>query len=101
MKPEAKQCQNCKQEFTTHPDDFSFYQKIKVPPPTFCPDCRLQRRMIFRNERTLYKIKCDLCQKEVISLYHPNKSFPVYCNLCWYGDAWDPESYGFEYDPSV
>jgi hypothetical protein len=23
---------------------------------------------------------------------------PVYCNDCWYGDSWDPFSYGKEYD---
>jgi len=54
MNVEKRMCQNCKREFTITPDDFAFYSKIKVPPPTFCPDCRLQRRMTFRNERSLF-----------------------------------------------
>jgi len=29
---ETKNCQNCKNDFTIEPDDFSFYEKIKVPP---------------------------------------------------------------------
>jgi len=101
MKSENKICQNCKKDFTIEPDDFGFYEKMKVPLPTFCPECRLQRRMTFRNERTFYKRKCDICQKDIISLYPENSSFPVYCNPCWYGDKWNPISYGFDYDFSL
>jgi hypothetical protein len=32
---ETKICQNCKKNFIIEPDDFGFYEKIKVPPPTF------------------------------------------------------------------
>ena len=38
------------------------------------------RRMIFRNERILYKRKCDLCKKEIISMGTPGlltKQLPV------------------------
>jgi len=45
-KNETKNCQNCKKDFTIEQDDFSFYEKIKVPPPTFCPECRYKRRII-------------------------------------------------------
>lgn len=75
-----------------------FYRKINVPPPTFCSDCRLQRRMTYRNERTLYKDACDLCKKSMLSMYSPDKPFVVYCKDCWYGDGWDPFSYGRDYD---
>jgi len=98
MNVEKRMCQNCKREFTITPDDFAFYSKIKVPPPTFCPDCRLQRRMTFRNERSLYKRTCDLCKKPFVSMYSPDKSFTVYCKECWYSDNWDPLQYGQEYD---
>ncbi|MFA6585722.1 MAG: hypothetical protein WCS86_00995 [Candidatus Paceibacterota bacterium] len=98
---ETKNCQNCKKDFIIEPDDFGFYEKIKVPPPTFCPECRLQRRMTFRNERTLYKRKCDICKKDIISLYPEGSLFPVYCNPCWYRDKWNPENYGLDFDFSV
>lgn len=52
MNSETRNCQNCKQPFTIEPDDFGFYEQIKVPPPTWCSDCRLMRRMSFRNELT-------------------------------------------------
>ena len=82
-------CQNCSGEFVIEPDDFSFYEKIKVPPPTFCPECRLQRRLAFRNERSLYKRKCDLCKQDIISIYSPNSEYIQYCPTCWYGDGWN------------
>jgi RNA polymerase subunit RPABC4/transcription elongation factor Spt4 len=37
---ETKNCQNCKKDFNIEPDDFSFYEKMKVPVPTWCPECR-------------------------------------------------------------
>ena len=98
MESETKQCQNCKKDFTIEPDDFGFYEKIKVLPPTFCPECRAIRRFIWRNERTLYKRNCDLCKKSIIGLYPENAPFPVYCYECWYGDNWDSLSYGIDYD---
>ena len=101
MQEQTKQCQNCKNKFTIKPDDFSFYEKIKVPPPTFCPECRAQRRFIWRNERTLYKRLCSLCKKEFIFIYDKDIPFPVFCRECYLSDKWDPKSFGFEYDKSV
>ncbi|MBI5220508.1 MAG: hypothetical protein HY978_01565 [Candidatus Liptonbacteria bacterium] len=40
---EAKICQNCKTDFTIDPEDFDFYRKIDVPPPTWCPECRVRQ----------------------------------------------------------
>ena len=97
-KSENKICQNCKKDFIIEPEDFNFYEKIKVPPPTWCPECRRQRRLVWRNERSLYKRTCDLCQKKIISAYQANVPFPVFCRECWYGDKWDATAYGREYD---
>ena len=79
MNSETKNCQNCKKYFIIEPDDFAFYEKIDVPPPTFCVECREQRRIAFRNERALYKRKCELCGKEVVSRVSPDKKYPMYC----------------------
>jgi len=95
---EKRICQNCKGEFTIEPEDFKFYEKIKVPPPTWCPECRLIRRLTYIGDRFLYKDNCDKCGKKVLSLFHPETSFTVYCNTCWWGDDWDPLEYGREYD---
>ncbi len=91
-------CQNCKQQFIIGSEDSGFYERLGVPPPTFCPECRLGRRMAFRNERDLYKRTCDLCHKNIIAMYPADAPFPVYCRDCWYSDNWDPSSYGRDYD---
>jgi len=91
-------CQNCKSFFTIEPDDFGFYEKIKVPPPTFCPECRVVRRMSFLNERTLYKRKCDMTGESIISLFPENAEVPVYSPKAWWSDNWDAISYGQDYD---
>lgn len=95
---ETKNCQNCKNDFTIEPEDFEFYDKVKVPAPTLCPDCRQQRRYAWRNERTLYRRNCDLCNESTVTIYSPNKPFKVYCQTCWWGDGWDRESYGRDFD---
>src|SRR3989339_713228 len=98
MNPDTKICQNCKKEFVIEPDDFSFYEKIKVPPPTFCPECRLVRRFASTNERVLYKRKCDFSGDDIFSMYPADTLFPVYKADAWYSDSWDSYKYGMDYD---
>ncbi|MBI5733194.1 hypothetical protein HY967_04595 [Candidatus Jorgensenbacteria bacterium] len=100
MSEENHNCQNCKKNFVIEPEDFEFYKKIQVLAPTFCPRCRLQRRLAFKNERTLYKRNCDLCKKDIIAIFPSDVPFPVYCPPCWFSDKWDAESYGVTYDPT-
>ena len=100
MNTETKICQNCKKEFVIEAEDFAFYGKMQVPPPTRCPECRLQRRLAWRNERALHKRTCDRCKKEVIGIYPQDARFLVYCQTCWWSDKWDPLSYAREYNPS-
>lgn len=98
MKQETRTCQNCKQQFTIEPDDFAFYEKMTVPAPTWCPKCRLQRRLAFFNLINLWKRKCDLCGEEKIAMYPPDAPYTVYCPQCWWSDKWDSYDYGLDYD---
>jgi hypothetical protein len=100
MDSEIKQCQNCHKDFTIESEDFAFYAKIKVPAPTFCPECRMKRRMMWRNERTLYKRKCDAPghNEKIISIYHKDSPVKVYDQKYWLSDQWDPMKYGLDYD---
>ena len=97
-KTEKRICQNCKNEFIIEPEDFNLYEKIKVPPPTFCPECRMQRRYAWRNIISLYSSKCQLCNKPVVTLYSPDSKITAFCNKCWWSDKWDPKDYGIDYD---
>ena len=98
MKQETKTCQSCHNEFTIESDDFGFYEKMGVLPPKMCPDCRAQRRLAFRNERVFYKRPCDKCKRSVVSMYSPNKPYPVWCYECWFADDWSATEFGQAYD---
>ncbi len=95
---ENRTCNNCKKDFTIESEDASFYAKISVPAPLLCPDCRAMRRYAWRNERTLYRRNCDLCQKSTVTIYHPQSPFKVYCPPCWWGDGWDAKEFARDFD---
>src|SRR3990167_1838473 len=73
-------------------------EKIKVPPPTFCPECRLVRRMLWRNERSLFKRSCAKTSKQIITMFHPDAKVVVYDHDTWWSDQWEPTDYGKDYD---
>ncbi|ETB63773.1 TPA: hypothetical protein DIC38_02470 [Candidatus Nomurabacteria bacterium] len=98
MQNEIKKCQNCKNDFIIEPEDFVFYEKIKVSPPTFCPECRVVRRMVWRNERALFRRICDFGGNNMITMFHPKANVKVYDRDIWWSDKWDPKDYGKEYD---
>ena len=95
---ETRNCQNCKNDFTIEPDDISFYEKIKVPPPTFCPECRRQRRFAWRNYINYYKRTSGLTNTSLISLYSQDSGITVYSPKEWHSDKWNAFDYGLEYD---
>ncbi|MBM3257224.1 MAG: hypothetical protein FJY98_02755 [Candidatus Liptonbacteria bacterium] len=100
MNPETKNCQACKNPFTIEPEDLIFYEKIKVPPPTFCWRCRMQRRDNWRNERLLYKRKCNVPghSEDIISTFAPDVPWVVYDQKEWWSDSWNSLAYGREYN---
>jgi len=98
MEQETKNCQNCRKDFLIESEDFAFYEKIKVPAPTWCPECRLVKRLQWRNERALFKRKCDLCQKDKIVMFPQNSPFKVFCYSCWWSDNWEAGVYARDYD---
>jgi hypothetical protein len=73
--------------------------KCLIPSPTLCPQCREQRRFSWRNERNLYKRKCDFSGRDIISIYSPEKPYKVYDQEIWWSDTWwDGLDYGREFD---
>ncbi len=93
-------CKQCSNEFEIRSQDLNFFEQMKSPVPLYCPDCRMMRRLAFRNERTLYKRVCDLCQTDGVSLYPAGTAFPVYCHKCWWSDSWDPRDFAMDYNPA-
>ncbi|MBI5079323.1 hypothetical protein HZB06_01440, partial [Candidatus Wolfebacteria bacterium] len=97
-KSEIKICQNCKASFEINASDFEFYAKIKVPPPTWCPECRMVRRFLFRGWRKLYKRKTEGYDADVYSKYSLDTNLKIYHESYYVSDNWDAAEYGREYD---
>lgn len=95
-----KNCQNCKLDFTIPQEDLDFYQKIHVPEPTFCSDCRMIRRLSFRNERRLFRRKDAHTGEDSFSGFPAEANLKSFENEYWHSDAWDPMDYGMDYDYS-
>jgi hypothetical protein len=100
-------CAHCRQAFSLDALDMAFYHDIapsfggrrtSIPAPTHCPDCRCQRRLAWRNEKSLYRRQCSFSGKPILSIYAPEKPFAVYDAEVWMSDAWDPMHYGRSID---
>lgn len=99
-----KACKSCDTNFEIKEEDLQFYQKMSptfngktflIPPPTFCPECRMRRRTSWRNEYQYYPRMCLDCNKKIVSTFEKH---PIYCTVCWWSDRWDAYSYARDYD---
>lgn len=100
-------CKISGKEFEVSEEDLAFYDKVSpviggkkflIPPPNLCPEERLKRRLVWRNERGLYKRKCDKTGEALVSWISPDKPYKVYKNDLWWGDSWDAKDYGRDFD---
>lgn len=91
-------CVQCKKEFSFDEKDHEFFRSFNVPPPRRCHPCRRRVQLVWENELLLYPRKCDLTGKPILAMYPEGVPFPVYNNSDWWGDSWDPFSYGKEID---
>jgi len=104
---EWKTCAISGQPFAIFQSDLDFYnkisptfagQKFQIPTPTLCPEERQRRRLMFRNERKLYKRKCDATGDTIISIYSPDKPYKVYNQIFRRSDQRDPIDYKRDFD---
>ena len=98
MSEQAITCKQCSRHFTVTENDTLYHEKVGVPAPTLCPDCRYQRRVSNRNEWELYRRNCTKCANAMVSIYNPQYPGPVYCLTCFWSDNWDPMEYGVDVD---
>ena len=73
-------------------------KKFDIPEPTLCPECRSQRRMVWRAELNLFKRKSDLSGKQILSMFSPEADCVVYGHDEWWSDNWEALDYGRDFD---
>lgn len=69
------------------------WKKYLLPYSNLSPKAREIRRMIWRNERNLFKRKCDLTHKDIITVYGPEYQWKVYYFKKYNSDIWSPFDY--------
>lgn len=104
-----KTCINpwCQQPFEVTDTDLAFYEKVSpvfngrkelIPPPTRCPECRLQRRMTWRNQIHVYFRTSDSTGKSFFSMFDQSSPVCPIADSDWWSDGWDPLQYGLSID---
>lgn len=88
----------CMATFEVPEREKMFCERFNIPLPQIAPTERLRQLMSFRNERKLYRRKCDFSGKEIISAYRPQSIYKVFENSIWWGDQWDAMAYGRDFD---
>ena len=96
-KTHMSKCEICKQEIIIDSQARDLLDRFKVPDPKLCYKHRLMRRHAFRNERILYKRKCDLTGKNTISIFAPDRPFKVFSQDAWWSDKWAPPEAEFDF----
>ncbi len=112
----TKTCAVSGQKFTITADDLEFYRKMEVISaedyeklksreisdcvglPTLCPEERSRRRMVWSNQRFLYKRKCDATGKIIISNFSDKQEFPVYDVKYFFSNDWNQLATGRDFD---
>ena len=69
-------------------------ETFTLPAPTLCPEERSKRRQARRNEKSLYRRKCDVSGKSLISIYSPDKDYTIIDSDIRWSDSWDPLDHG-------
>ena len=107
---ERKTCAVSGQSFAIFQSDLDFYnkisptfasQKFQIPTPTLCPEERLRRRLLFKNERKLFRSTCWLSGRSIITTHAPNKWFTVYGVQERRSDKRNPMDYGRNYNSEM
>lgn len=97
---ETRNCQNCKSQFTIEPEDFNFYGRLDMPAPDLCPYCRWKHLLAFWVFGRFRKTTSALSGKTIITTFPESIKFPLYSRDEFVSDAWDPITYGIDYDSS-
>ena len=91
--------EQCTEAFKIIPDEFKFYQRMKLSIPHLCPNCRHYQRLKQRNPMKLWIRQCmcekenhfhgaDKCKVEFETSYAPDRPEIVYCEKCYQAEVY-------------
>ncbi|MCX6723627.1 MAG: hypothetical protein NT155_00440 [Candidatus Staskawiczbacteria bacterium] len=100
MQQETKQCEKCHKDFSILEEDSLFYEKFDLPLPSMCVYCRWKYLLAFWVFGKFRIAKSALSGKTIITVIPESAPFPIYERAEFVSDAWDPLTYGKDYDAS-
>ena len=85
---------SCTGAFILHPLEIQFYERMNLPQPILCPNCRHANRIKYRNPIKLWDRTCmcdkkdhlhgeKKCEIEFETSYSPDRPEIVYCEKCY------------------
>lgn len=74
MAPITQACAKCGKQFLVIDPEQQFLREMELPLPTNCPQCRQDRRLALRGGRKLFRTKCQVCGKDIVVAYDPEKA---------------------------
>ena len=96
--PPTRVCEHCQQNFTISDEELALYKKVGLKVPGLCCECRWKKYLSFAPFGKFRKGKSDLSGENFITVLPVNARFPIYASHEWWGDGWDPISFGQEYN---
>ncbi|MCX6722724.1 MAG: hypothetical protein NT094_01490 [Candidatus Staskawiczbacteria bacterium] len=90
---QGKCLEQCTEAFKITPHELEFYQRMSLPLPHLCPNCRHYQRINIRNPLKLWHRQCmcnknthghsGTCSNEFKTTYAPDRPEIVYCESCY------------------
>ncbi|MEK7499233.1 MAG: hypothetical protein AAB649_01350, partial [Patescibacteria group bacterium] len=101
--------EKCSTAFKITPTELQLYQRLALPLPEFCPNCRHAHRLLLRNPFRLWNRRCNCsgmksenglyqnttthlhntshCLNEFETSYSPDRTEIVYCETCYQNEV--------------
>jgi hypothetical protein len=79
----ALACEKCSKNYKIISQEYELLQKLNLPIPRLCFECRHTQRSLFRKERKLFERKCHKCSTNIQTNYSPTAPQKVYCEACY------------------
>lgn len=76
-------CKQCTKNYRIIPREAEFYQRLAIPTPDLCPDCRHLRRFRARGPNQLWQRNCAKCNAQIQTNYAPGRPEILYCEPCY------------------
>ena len=93
---ETKSCKQCQISFDITDKDLEFYEKISpvfnekkytIPSPTVCPECSIQNKLVWRNDKKFYRL--PIGDSHLISMYRPDTAWNIIDSKDWWAQKYD------------